>query len=321
MATKAVAQERLCALRRDIARIEGRLAETLDESQAAGEPNGVIVRRSGRGVVDCLPTGVQRLDTLLGGGIPAAGLVELHGRALRDSGLTAGFALALARLAQAGAPKPLLWIGTSDVFRETGLPYAPALAIRFGLDAGSLFVAQAEKLKDVLWIAEEAASLARFQAILLELRGRHRTLDLVASRRLHRRALQGRQPLLLLRQAGTAEPTAAPVRLVIDPAPAGLRPLISGGLPGTIGPPAYRVHVDRCPAALPAAFLLEWSHDRFRERRRPSAEDPGPLVPLSAIGKDLEAPFRARLAQAAPEGRAGAGLQPTGGEHPARLGS
>ncbi len=53
----------------------------------------------------------------------------------RDAGAVAGFALALAGLVLKGqkARLPLLWIGTSEIFREAGFPYAAGLARAFGI--------------------------------------------------------------------------------------------------------------------------------------------------------------------------------------------
>src|SRR5690606_16179576 len=96
MAAQAVARATLCALRRDIARIEGRLADRLEPVPGAVHDNGIVLRRGGiAGQVPVLPTGAGRVDAALGGGMPLAGLVEIHGRETRDAGAVAGFTLAL----------------------------------------------------------------------------------------------------------------------------------------------------------------------------------------------------------------------------------
>ena len=192
MATGVMARKALFALRREISRIEGRVAERFDEPKAA---KGAARLRPASGTY-FLRTGSQRFDEALGGGLPSSGLLEVHAHASRDAGAAVGFALALSRLLAAGRAKqvsqkcstvfrqkpatkqearqarrsdasllgaPLLWIGTSEIFREAGQPYAPGLAARFGVPAESLLIAEAEKLADVLWIAEEAARLDTFQ--------------------------------------------------------------------------------------------------------------------------------------------------------------
>jgi protein ImuA len=307
MAQPAVARDAVRVLRHQIARMEGRLAERLD-APAPGE-------REARGL---LPTGVESFDRALGGGVPAAGLLELHA-ASRDAGAAAGFALGLAVLARRGGGGcgPLLWIATSSALREAGRPYAPGLAAAFGLAPGLLLLAEARKLADALWIAEEAAALDTFPAVLLEVDGHPARLDLTATRRLHRRALHAGRPLLLLREAGRPEPTAAPLRLLVAPAPAGLRPGFAGPLSGSIGPPAFRVTISKSRTAIFSAFTLEWADDAFRERRRSCATDPVPVVSLPAGRQAAARPAGAVLAFPAGDRPGAAGVQGAGKQHPA----
>lgn len=291
MATSAVARETVFALRREIARIEGTLPERLGPPAGDGAEAGVVLRR---GVVaerasGLLRTGAQGLDAVLGGGLPRAALTEIHGRETRDAGAVAGFALALAALAlkEAVAKAPLLWVSAGEAFCEAGAPYAPGILHRFGIAPENLLVAESRRLEDALWVAEEAAALTALSAVLLEVRGPSRRLDLTATRRLHRRAQAAHRPLYLLRHAGLPEPTAAPVRLVVAPAPAGERRVLSGALAGSIGPPAFTVAVSRSRIGMPATFTLEWNRDEcaFDERRSSSADgaqDHGAVVPTPA---------------------------------------
>ena len=69
------------------------------------------------------------------------------------------------------ASLPLLWIGTSEIFREAGFPYALGLARDFGIAPEALLFSEAPKLADALWIAEEAARLTALAAVVLEMRG------------------------------------------------------------------------------------------------------------------------------------------------------
>lgn len=277
MATSAAARETVCALRRKIAKIEGRLAERLD--QPAGDHAAAL-----------LATGAPALDAVLGGGLPRAALTEIHGLHTRDAGAAAGFALALTVLAlkTADQPAPLLWVAAGEAFPEAGVPYAPGILHRFGIAHSALLIASARRLEDALWVAEEAAALTALSAVLLEVRGSPRKLDLTATRRLHHRARDAARPFYLLRQAGLPDPTAAPVRLVVSPAPAGERRTLSGSLAGSIGPPAFTVTVSRSPTAKPATLILEWNRDEraFTERHAsvPWTQDHGAVVPLPAGG-------------------------------------
>ncbi|RUW29409.1 MULTISPECIES: ImuA family protein [unclassified Mesorhizobium] len=302
MAMSAVARDTVFALRRQIAKIEGTLPERLEAParsasiDAAGldiTPGTNIVRR-GLAVAPqdaFLHTGIERLDTALGGGLPKAALSEIHGLETRDAGAVAGFALSLASLIlREKQGLPILWVGTAEIFREAGFPYASGLHALFGIEPEQLLFSEAPKLLDALWIAEEAARMTAFAAVMLEIRGSPRLLDLTATRRLHARAQNAGRPVLLLRQAGEAEPTAAPVRLVVSAAPAASRKTVAGPLAGSIGRPAFTVDIGKSRTALPGQFTLEWNPDEhaFAERRpqEERAENPVAVVPVPVRGAD-----------------------------------
>ena len=301
MATSAVARETVFALRREIARIEGVLPERLDAPAVPHDERGVsLLRRGGMPAGPApLPVGAAGLDAALGGGLPLAALTEIHGRQARDAGAVAGFALGLAvqALRQQALSGPLLWVAEGTAFAEAGKPYAPGFLHRFGIAPDALVVADAGRIEDALWVAEEAAALSGFAAILLEVRGQARRLDLTATRRLHRRAQAAGRPFYLLRQTGLPEPTAAPVRLVVTPAPAGERRILSGPLAGSIGPPAFTVTIGRSRSAIPATAVLEWNRDECAFYERPDSarhtQDAGAVVSISG-----ERPHPARAAGA-----------------------
>jgi len=332
MATSAVAREAVLSLRRTIAKIEGRPAERLVAPTSAGI---ATVLRRGAGPAfevgteeaagDRLATGAERLDLALGGGLAMAALTEIHGPAARDAGAASGFALALAgrlrkRRHEYGAAGPVLWIGAGPAFAEAGFPYAPGFARLAGLGADDLLFCAAARLADALWVAEEAARLEALSLVLVEVRGNTARLDLTATRRLHRRAQIAGRPVLLLRQAAAAEPTAAPARLLVAAAPAAPRTTLAGPLPGSLGHPAFAVTVDKGRVAFPGPFFLEWNPNElsFRERRPQNA---GTVVSAPA-GRADPAPEAGAVVAFAPLGRApgGPGGQPSRRERPADRG-
>ncbi|WP_245517221.1 MULTISPECIES: hypothetical protein [unclassified Mesorhizobium] len=292
MAMTAVARETVFALRRQIAKIEGTLPERLEAParntsvDAAG--SDITVLRRGLAVASpdaFLHTGIEGLDAALGGGLPKAALSEIHGLETRDAGAVAGFALSLTSLIlKEKQGLPVLWIGTAEIFHEAGFPYASGLHALFGIEPEQLLFSEAPKLLDALWIAEEAARMTAFAAVILEIRGSPRLLDLTATRRLHARAQSAGRPVLLLRQAGEAEPTAAPVRLIVSAAPAAARRTIAGPLDGSIGSPAFTVDIGKSRTALPGQFTLEWNPDEhaFAERTENSVA----VVPVPLRGAD-----------------------------------
>ena len=290
MVERAVARETIFALRREIAKIEGGLADRLEPS--VGEPgsgeDGIQMRRNGlaAGRPPLLPTGSETFDAALGGGLPRAGLVEFHGGETRDAGAVAGFALALAcLLLRKGTGGPIFWIATADIFGETGFPYLPGLQASFGIEPGNFLFAAPRQIRDALWIAEEAARLEALTAIFLEVGGNPHRFDLTATRRLHRRALQAGRPLFFLREAAFAEPTAAPLRLAVAPAKARPRWTLAGPLPHSIGPPSFTVNIEKSRNVLPGRFILEWDavEASFKERRWKGhgTENIGIMVPAS----------------------------------------
>jgi len=320
MASTAVAREAVFALRREIARIEGTLPEELAPAGATVLRRKGIVSAGGADALlatgPILPTGVERLDRALGGGLPRAALTEIHGTETRNAGAVAGFALALAALLMRGKGLPLLWVGTSEIFHEAGLPYAVGLAHAFGIEAKNLLFSSVPKLADALWVAEEAARLSALAAVLVELRGNPERLDLTATRRLHRRAQQAERPVLLIRESAFAEPTAAPVRLVVSPASAAPRATLAGPLAGSIGAPAFSVAIGKSRTSLDAEFVLEWnSHELAFQERRP--QDSRRLVSLPRSRADLAPASGSVVAFARGGNGAAAGDEPSRQQHPA----
>lgn len=315
MASCAVARDAVFALRREIARIEGTLPQRLD-TPAATDDAGDAAR---------LRIGVAGFDRLLGGGLARAALTEIHGHETRECGAVSGFALALAGLllGQAKEPGPVLWVGMSEVFREAGFPHATGGQALSGIAPERLLFAEAARIADVLWVAEEAIPLQRLAAVVVEVRGNPDKLDLTATRRLHRRAQAAGRPVLLLRQAAQAQATAAPVRLVVSPAPSAPRRIFAGPLEASIGRPAFTVSVDKCPAALPGLFTLEWNPDEclFTERANPEirAANPVAVVSLSGGRTDI-APAAGQIVAFSKKGASGAGGQPASQQHGADRG-
>ncbi|GHD17470.1 hypothetical protein GCM10016234_26660 [Tianweitania populi] len=251
-------------------------------------------------------------------------LTEIHAPTARAAGAAAAFVLALgSRLLQREPQKhlPLLWLGTTEAFSEGGLPYAAGIRETFGIAPQRLLFAEAPKLGDTLWIGEEAARLPDLAGVILELRGNPRMLDLTATRRLHRRAQAAGRPVFLLRQSAEQTPTAAPVRLLVSPAPAALRQTLDGPLRGSLGPPGLELTVAKSRIARPGTFTLEWNpHERRLQLRndplsnqaanRPSRAYPtvpGSVVSLSVDRQDLAPAPGKVMGFPAPERRAAGG--------------
>ncbi|WP_157944695.1 hypothetical protein [Mangrovicella endophytica] len=290
------------ALRAQIARIEGELPALLEapasppgrnrDAGAAVEPDlsaaerqalTPLRRRLPRAAV---PLGVAEADRALGGGFPAEGLSEIHLDATRDSGTGAGFVLALASLFADG--RPVLWAAPSFALNEGGLPYLPGLDA-FG--APRLILVRTRRLEEAAWAAEEAARSGALSLVVLETLGNPACLTLDGTRRLHLRARQAGLPLVLLRQGGRADATAAPLRLRLRAAAAPPAPL-RGKL---VGPPVFDVSIEK--SRNPQRFQVEWNPDERRfQPVTATGADARPRLPVPLDRPDPAAELRSRLA-------------------------
>jgi len=226
-----LANGRLAALRRHVARLEGRASV-----QAHRRPIS-----SGHGSVDA---------ALPWGGLPRGVLHEVFAGDARSSA-AAGFCTALlGRLAPKGATggagaAPLLWV------RRDGRLHGPGLAA-FGLDPARLIMARAERDREVLWAVEEGLRCPELAAVL----GEVDQVSLFASRRLQLAAeATGVTALLLRGAAGGGErlpPSAAVTRWRVTPAPGPSR---------RIEAPRWRLELLRCRHGLPHEWIIEHRHE------------------------------------------------------------
>jgi protein ImuA len=113
------------------------------------------------------------------------------------------------------------------------------------------------RASETLWVFEEALRCRGVGAVLAEVRGHPRELDLTASRRLALRARDGGAMGLLLRQSGAAEPGAGATRWHVAPRAA----TTLDGFTEGIGRPAWRLTLERNRAGPTGIFDLEWNHD------------------------------------------------------------
>jgi protein ImuA len=264
MAGNAAAQERLFALREQIARLEGRPMPALaapQQAEAAALPKALKTKPQALR----LPFGIASLDAALKGGLPLDGITEIRTRLMGDAGAASGFALSLAAHLKAKdtSGAPLLWIGEGFSRQETGAPYAGGFR-QFGLKPEDMLYASPRRLEDALWIAETAMVSGALSAIILEIRGNLKHFGLTESRRLNLRAKAAGRPLFLLRHAGEEEASSALFRFLAQPAPASERRLADGSmLGGSIGHPVFRLTLEKSRSPAPLSFLLEWnSRDR-----------------------------------------------------------
>jgi protein ImuA len=262
-------------LRRRIAEIEGR---------------GAVRGANETGAGNALPFAIPRLDGMLGGGLARAALHEMRCAESRDTAAMTGFAAAiLSRMVmeEAGSAigatgkqenhRRILWIVESTAANEAGLPYGAGLA-RFGLDPKRLIVVRVKTAADALWVFEEGLRCRGLAAVLTEIRGHPRLLDLTASRRLALRAAEHGVMGLFLRQSRRAEQGAALTRWLVGPLPAS----VTDDFPEGIGHPAWRLTLERNRRGTTGVFDVEWDHDRrsFLAATGTAPALPRPVAPV-----------------------------------------
>ena len=254
MAHKAAAQEKLFALREQIARLEGRNLPAM----AAAEMQDFAVRPDEG---ERLSFDIPALDDALNVGLLLDSLTEIRSCSFYDTGAASGFALSLVGLLKArkAAEGPMLWIADGLSACETGVPYSGGMK-QFGIDPHKVFHASPRRLDDALWLAEAALESKAFIATIFEIHGNPKPFGLTESRRLNLRAKAAGRPLFLLRHAGDEEASSASFRMFVEPAPASERRLVDGSLlGGSIGHPVFNVTLEKSRNPAPLTFRLEWN--------------------------------------------------------------
>ncbi len=262
-----VARERLSALRRSIAA----LVPTGPDEGPARESHGLFA------------LGLDELDGAIGGGLRRAALHDLVATGLPDAAALTGFAAGLAQ--RVAGTRPIVWARQDYVELEAGRLDAHGLA-EFGLDPGRLVLVRARDPAGVLRAGAEALRCPAVGAVLVELWGEPKALDLTASRRLALAAARSGVTAFLVHVLARPGPNAATTRWRVEAAPS--EPL-EANAPGQ---PAFQVTLLRHRAGLPEqSWVLEWDRDgrRFRSPAplpRPVVSLPGRRAPAPAWGSD-----------------------------------
>ena len=242
----------LSNLRHAIARMESRSSAFAGPDPSFNNKNKTSTKYS-----SSLAIGVETLDGLFAGhGLADNSLHEIHAPEARAAGAATGFlAGLLVRLAQVGseqgfldqatairsAPcKPLLWVQDPASTREIGYLHAPGL-YAFGLDPRRVITVAARSMAETLWALEEGLSCQGIGAVVGDMRGHSRVLDLTATRRLALRAEKAQRPVLFLKTSAPEDTSAARSRWRVAPAPS--RPL--AGFQNGIGNAAWRLELTK----------------------------------------------------------------------------
>jgi protein ImuA len=195
-----------------------------------------------------LALGVPAIDAALGGGLPGAALHEVNATPLH-LGAAAGFALALATLAQERT-RETLWIATDFNNLETGTLYGPGLD-QFGLPTERLLIVRVARPVDALFAMEEALKCRALSAVIAEFDA---APDLTATRRLSLAAKDHGGLGFILRHGSSDAPSAARTRWQVAAAPS--VPDEFGGL----GLTAFALELTRNRRGPCGTWTLTWDH-------------------------------------------------------------
>ena len=190
------------------------------------------------------PLGHAGADEALRGGLMRGGLHEVFAA---DGG---GFALGLAR--RAAGPKRLLWIVQDFSDLENGQVSATGIA-EFGIDPAMLLLMRAASAVDALRAGADALTCAALGAVIIEVPGQPKVLDLTASRRLVLGAQAKGVTAILLRPQALPEPSAAQTRWLVKSA--------RSAACDDWGRPRFDAELHRNRSGETGRWMMEWCCD------------------------------------------------------------
>ena len=158
-----------------------------------------------------VPLGHTSADAMLQGGLARAAVHEVFA-AGHQSAVATGFIAGLA--GRITARRPLVWVRQDFTEIESGALSMSGLA-ELGLDPRQLVTVRAVGVDDALRTAADALGCDAVGAVVLEVWGEARQLDLVASRKLTLAAQASGVTGLVLRVAAEPQPSTAETRWIV----------------------------------------------------------------------------------------------------------
>jgi protein ImuA len=208
--------------------------------------------------VDRMALGHAAADATLQGGLATGALHEVFA-AGRQSGAATGFIAGLA--GRLTARRPLLWVRQDFSDIESGALSMSGLA-ELGLDPRRLVTVRAPDADNALRTAADALACDAVGAVVLEVWGEARQLDLVASRKLTLTAQASGVTCLVLRVAAEPQPSTAETRWIVraahSPPGAALGPAAAWT---AWGAPMFDAQLVRNRHGPLGQWIMEWKCD------------------------------------------------------------
>lgn len=227
-----------------LATLRGRI-ERIETPLGAAAPNRVSL-------------GHADADTKLGGGLARAAVHEVFS-AGRQGATATGFIAGLA--GRVSARRPLVWVRQDFCELEAGTLSMHGLA-ELGLDPRCLVTVRAGDVESALRTAADALACDALGAVVLEVWGQARQLDLVASRKLTLAAQASGVTGLLLRIAAEPSPSTAETRWMVRAAHSPPEAEEGASLPATSwGSPCFDAELIRNRHGPTGRWIMEWKCD------------------------------------------------------------
>src|SRR6476660_1167845 len=198
-------------------------------------------------------------DATLQGGLAVGAVHEVFTDAGRQSAAATGFVAGLA--GRVAARRPLVWVRQDFTEIESGALSMSGWA-ELGLDPRLLVTVRAADVDTALRTAADALACDALGAVVLEVWGQARQLDLVASRKLTLAAQASGVTALLLRVAAEPRPSTAETRWIVraarSPSPSPWH---------ACGAPVFDTQLVRNRHGPVGRWIMEWKCDEclFRE--------------------------------------------------------
>ena len=209
--------------------------------------------------------GHAEADATLHGGLALGALHEVFAEAGRQSAAATGFIAGLA--ARAVARRPLVWVRQDFTEIESGALSMSGLA-ELGLDPRLFVSVRASDVDSALRTAADALACDAVGAVVLEVWGEARQLDLVASRKLTLAAQASGVTALLLRMAAEPQPSTAETRWIVRAAhspPAAPFMPAAASMPAAAwsawGAPVFDAELVRNRHGPVGRWIMEWKCD------------------------------------------------------------
>lgn len=201
--------------------------------------------------------GHAEVDAVLQGGLWRGALHEVFAESGGHGASATGFVVGLAhRLAER---RPLIWVRQDFGEIESG-----ALSMNgfkdLGLDPRLLVTVRAADAEAALRVAADALACDALGAVVLDVWGNVRALDLIASRKLTLTARASNVACLVLRTSAMPSPSTAETRWIVRAAPSSPRNEVWGA-------PIFDAQLVRNRHGATGRWIMEWKCDEriFRE--------------------------------------------------------